>query len=273
MTPPLMVAIDEAGSMNRGDLCSISGNTLLLCLLAGDEKQLAPVVMTMEDLYLDGNSVNRSGPDGRVLTLDDVDSTYGTGSDNSLPGHRIGHILEEYVRAKFLEVKPPQDGNLEPVFNFDHIHAALDFCADFVQAKKVKPVDLLILSPYDAMVEILPGWLKRPEYAALEGMRPPSIIDSIQGQEGGMVVVITGTNEHVGAGFTSDERRLNVMLSRHKSALVIFSDIDTVDVPGKGKLAVTEGLSGEMTFSKATTLKAVHSMMVRNGRIATVNCI
>ncbi|KAM0539977.1 hypothetical protein ACHAO7_011644 [Fusarium culmorum] len=205
MTPPLMVAIDEAGSMNRGDLCSISGNTLLLCLLAGDEKQLAPVVMTMEDLYLDGNSVNRSGPDGR--------------------------------------------------------------------AKKVKPVDLLILSPYDAMVEILPGWLKRPEYAALEGMRPPSTIDSIQGQEGGMVVVITGTNEHVGAGFTSDERRLNVMLSRHKSALVIFSDIDTVDVPGKGKLAVTEGLSGEMTFSKATTLKAVHSMMVRNGRIATVNCI
>ncbi|KAM0367637.1 hypothetical protein ACHAPK_007536, partial [Fusarium culmorum] len=72
MTPPLMVAIDEAGSMNRGDLCSISGNTLLLCLLAGDEKQLAPVVMTMEDLYLDGNSVNRSGPDGRVLTLEFV---------------------------------------------------------------------------------------------------------------------------------------------------------------------------------------------------------
>ncbi|KAM0351264.1 hypothetical protein ACHAP4_009403 [Fusarium culmorum] len=218
----------------------------------------------------------------RTTAYIDVDSTYGTGSDNSLPGHRIGHILEEYVRAKILEVKPPQDGNLEPVFvnpvskskkNFDHIHAALDFCADFVQAKEVKPVDLLILSPYDAMVEILPGWLKRPEYAALEGMRPPSTIDSIQGQEGGMVVVITGTNEHVGAGFTSDERRLNVMLSRHKSALVIFSDIDTVDVPGKGKLAVTEGLSGEMTFSKATTLKAVHSMMVRNGRIATVNCI
>ncbi|KAK6711207.1 hypothetical protein SNK05_005634 [Fusarium graminearum] len=140
--------------------------------------------------------------------------------------------------------------------NFDQIYAALDFCADFVQTKKVNPADLLIISPYGAIIEILPSWLKRPEYVALE--------------EGVMVVVITGTNGHVGAGFTSDERRLNVMLSRHKSALVIFSDIDTVDVSGKGKLAVIEGPSGEMTFSKATTLKAVHSMMVRNGRIATV---
>ncbi|WXC59737.1 hypothetical protein SNK03_005596 [Fusarium graminearum] len=128
--------------------------------------------------------------------------------------------------------------------NFDQIHAALDFCADFVRTKKVNPADLLIVSPYGAIIKIMP--------------------------EGGMVVVITGTNGHVSAGFTSDERRPNVMLSRHKSALVIFSDIDTVDVSGKGKLAVIEGPSGEMTFSKATTLKAVHSMMVRNGRIATV---
>ncbi|PCD34412.1 hypothetical protein FGRA07_08730 [Fusarium graminearum] len=140
--------------------------------------------------------------------------------------------------------------------NFNQIYAALDFYADFVQTKKVNPADLLIVSLYGAIIKIMPGWLKRPEYVALE--------------EGGMVVVITGTNGHVGAGFTSDERRLNVMLSRHKSALVIFSDIDTVDVSGKGKLAVIEGPSGEMTFSKATTLKAVHSMMVRNGRIATV---
>ncbi|KAF5247776.1 hypothetical protein FAUST_560 [Fusarium austroamericanum] len=203
----------------------------------------------------------------RTKVYSDVDSTHGTGSSMSLPGHRIGHILEEYIRAKFPEVKPPQDGDLEPVL----IHAALDFCADFVQAKKVNPADLLIVSPYGAIIEILPGWLKRSEDFVLEGMRPPSTIDSIQGQEGGMVVVITGTNRHAGAGFTSDERRLNGMLSRHKSALVIFSDVDTVGSSGKSKPAVTEDPSGEMTFSKATMPKAVRSMMVRNGRIATVN--
>lgn len=51
----------------------------------------------------------------RTKVYSDVDSTYGTDSDISLPGHRIGHILEEYVRAKFPEVNPPQDGDLEPV--------------------------------------------------------------------------------------------------------------------------------------------------------------
>ncbi|CAF3458512.1 unnamed protein product [Fusarium graminearum] len=188
----------------------------------------------------------------RTKVYSDVDSTYGTDSDISLPGHRIGHILEDELQELACFVDPVSKSKK----NFNQIYAALDFYADFVQTKKVNPADLLIVSLYGAIIKIMPGWLKRPEYVALE--------------EGGMVVVITGTNGHVGAGFTSDERRLNVMLSRHKSALVIFSDIDTVDVSGKGKLAVIEGPSGEMTFSKATTLKAVHSMMVRNGRIATV---
>lgn len=51
----------------------------------------------------------------RTNFYSDVDSTYGTDYDISLPGHRIGHILEEYVHAKFPEVNPPQDGDLEPV--------------------------------------------------------------------------------------------------------------------------------------------------------------
>ncbi|RGP71891.1 pre-mrna-splicing factor atp-dependent rna helicase prp43 [Fusarium sporotrichioides] len=45
--------------MNRGDLCSIWANTLLLCLFAGNKEQLALVVMTMEGLCPDGDFVNR----------------------------------------------------------------------------------------------------------------------------------------------------------------------------------------------------------------------
>ncbi|KAM0218236.1 hypothetical protein ACHAQI_001423 [Fusarium lateritium] len=316
------IAIDEAGNMNRGDLCSIWGNTLLPCLLAGDEKQLAPVVTTFEDIDASGNSINRFGPDGKISALEfikgtgwpvyrlrtqlrmakgqfeicrttvysDVDCTYGPGSAVDLPAHHLGHVLEEYIRAKYPSVKPAAAGTLEPVFidcknsfcivdpitkskkNFDQIRAALDFCADFVKTKQVNPADVLIISPYGAMVEIIPSWMKK--YEALKGMRPPSTIDSIQGQEATMVVVITGTNRAVGAGFTCDERRLNVMLSRHKSALVIFSEIDTVDYKGKGagKAEVTEGPTGELVFTKATMLKGVHKRLVDSGRVAVVDC-
>ncbi|UZP38300.1 hypothetical protein NXS19_006116 [Fusarium pseudograminearum] len=257
----------------------------------------------MHDLYSDGSSINRFGPDGKISPLEfvktsgwpvyrlrtqlrmaqgqfeicrttaysDINSAYGPGSDISLPAHRIGRVLEEYIRTRFPDVKPPEDRTLEPLFvscknswcmvdpvtgskrNLDQIRVALDFCADFVRTKQVAG---------------------KAQYAVLNGMRPPLTIHSTQGQESDMVVIITGTNSSVGAGYMSDERRLNVMLSRHKSALVIFSDIDTVDYTDKNKKAkLTEGPTGEMTFSQATMLKRVHSMMVRNGRVATVNCI
>jgi superfamily I DNA and/or RNA helicase len=52
------------------------------------------------------------------------------------------------------------------------------------------------------------------------------------------MVVIMGTVQEVGPGFTTDEHRLNVMLSRQKSGLLIFGDINVmaaVDDKGKGK--------------------------------------
>ncbi|KAG8352577.1 hypothetical protein FVEN_g9414 [Fusarium venenatum] len=315
------IAIDEAGNMSRGDLCSIWGNTLLPCLLAGDDKQLAPVVITSEELDADGNSINRFGPDGRISALEfvmgsgwpvyrlrtqlrmargqfdicratvysDVNSSYSPGSDISLPAHRTGRVLEEYIRVRFPDVTSPEDENLVPLFvscknstcivdpvtrskrNFDQIRIALEFCVDFVQTKKISPADLLIISPERAMVEIISKRLKQAQYVVLQGMRSPSTVHSVQGQESDMVVIVTGTNSVVGAGFTSDERRLNVMLSRHKSALVIFSDIDTVDYNGKSKAELTQEPTGEMIFTKATMLKRVHSLMVQNGRVATVD--
>ncbi|KAH6979829.1 hypothetical protein EDB82DRAFT_478530 [Fusarium venenatum] len=56
--------------------------------------------------------------------------------------------------------------------------------------------------------------------------------------QSGIIVVECGkgtTTCSVGAGFASDERRLNAMFTRHKCPLVIFSGIDTVDYKGKGK--------------------------------------
>ncbi|XEU95360.1 hypothetical protein FSHL1_000644 [Fusarium sambucinum] len=321
------IAIDEAGNMTRADLCSVWGNTLRPCLLAGDEKQLAPVVMTLADEE-DGNYVNRFGPDGVTSPLEfikgmgwpvyrlrtqlrlargqfelcrnyvykDVACTYGPGTDVELPSHRLGHSLEEFAQAKFPSVKPSKpDGKnatLSPLFvdcrnsyclvdpvthsrrNFDQIKAAFNFLADFVKTKQVNPADILIIAPYSAMVDAIESFRKKREYEVLKEMRPPSTVDAIQGQEADMVVVITATTHTSGPGFTCDERRLNVMLSRHKCALVIFSDIDTVDYKGKGKAKAerTMAPSGEVSFQKAGMLKQVHKSLVDAGRVVVVQC-
>ncbi|SPJ75859.1 uncharacterized protein FTOL_05590 [Fusarium torulosum] len=321
------VAIDEAGNISRADLYSVWSNTLRPCLLAGDEKQLAPVVMTLFDEE-DGNYVNRFGPDGLISPLEfikgmgwpiyrlhtqlrlargqfelcrnsvykDVACTYGPGTDVELPSHRLGHTLEEFIRVKFPEVKPlkpdGKQGTLSPLFvdcrnsfsrvdpvthsrkNWDQIKVAFNFLADFVKTKQVDPADILIITPYSAMADAIGSFCQKQEYEVLKGMRSPYTVNAIQGQEADMVVAITATTRGIGAGFTSDERRLNVMLSRHKCALIIFSDIDTVDYKGKGKGKAERVMlpTGEVSFQKARMLKDVHKSLVDAGRVAVVEC-
>ncbi|KAM0468984.1 hypothetical protein ACHAPX_010608 [Trichoderma viride] len=69
-------------------------------------------------------------------------------------------------------------------------------------------------------------WLeKKPEYAVLKGMPPPATVDSYQGQEANIMCVVLGTTKQTGPGFTRNANRLNVMLSRQKSGLIVVGDI------------------------------------------------
>lgn len=125
------------------------------------------------------------------------------------------------------------------------------------------------------MVDFMGTLCKKREYEVPKGLRPPPTVNAILGQEADMVVlVITATTRSTGAGFTSDERWLNVMLSRHKCALVIFSDIDTVSYKGKGKGKAERVMlpNGEVSFQKARMLKDVHKTLAEAGRVAVVDC-
>ncbi|KAM5342775.1 hypothetical protein ACJ41O_013741 [Fusarium nematophilum] len=325
------IAVDEAANMNRPDLCSVWGNTLLPCLLAGDEKQFGPVVNTLSYKDSEGNAVNRLGEDGRISPLEffkgsgwpiyrlrtqlrmavgqfelckttvyrDVASTYGAGAEISLPAHSLGQVFEEYIQHMFPKLKPAPPGTLQPLFvhckgsycivdpvthskrNPAQVKIALGFLCDFIKAKQVDPAKVLIISPYAAMVDFIERMRKKREYEALKGMRPASTVDSIQGQEGDMVVVITGTTRKSGPGFTMDEGRLSVMLSRHKSALVIFGDLHVAGPVEKSKgkkrkrgkepvaiQVVTR--EGEVAFVKPSMLRKVHTMLFEAERVATI---
>ncbi|EEU35956.1 uncharacterized protein NECHADRAFT_49645, partial [Fusarium vanettenii 77-13-4] len=63
-------AIDEAASMTRPDLYSVWGNTMMPCILAGDEKQLPPAVMTLDEKDSQGNAINRLGREARISPLE-----------------------------------------------------------------------------------------------------------------------------------------------------------------------------------------------------------
>lgn len=63
------VAVDDAGSINHPDLYSVWGNTLLPCLLAGDDYSIPPAVEGFEVQDKSRNYINRLGQDGKISPL------------------------------------------------------------------------------------------------------------------------------------------------------------------------------------------------------------
>lgn len=63
------VAVDEAGNMSRPDLYSVWGNTLLPCVLAGDDAQLRSTVLSAGHSDGQGGYVNRFSNDGSLSAL------------------------------------------------------------------------------------------------------------------------------------------------------------------------------------------------------------
>lgn len=120
----------------------------------------------------------------------------------------------------------------------DQVKIALDFILDFfdfVQAsrevrdayKQVAP-RMSIITPYTSNVKEVEKMFKQQRYKQLgHSMKPPATIDSFQGQENDIIIVVMGTRAvQPGPGFTVDPQRLNVMLTRSRCGMVIIGDVN-----------------------------------------------
>lgn len=273
------IAVDEAGAMNRPDLLSVWGNTLTPIVLSGDDDQLPPTVMTEDVMDSEGNFRNRLALEGKISPLEFFKATgwpiyrlrvqlrmgnglfdtchdqvysdlpFQYGPKSSIANHKIGVTLENYLKAKFPELKPARAGALCEVFvhcphtvclidpvtkskrNQEQVNRALKFLSELVKKTDIPASSIGVISPYKANVELFERCRKDSQHSApLSGMPTAATVDSFQGREADIMVVILGTTQEVGPGFTVDKNRLNVMLSRQKSGLIVFGD---VNVQGK----------------------------------------
>ncbi|RSL42484.1 hypothetical protein CEP54_015466 [Fusarium duplospermum] len=328
-------AIDEAANMTRPDLYSLWGNTMMPCILAGDERQLPPAAMTLNETDADGNAINRLGRDAKISPLEflkglgmpvyrlktqlrmanglfdlskrfiyaDVNCTYGPGCSIELDAHRIGRDLESFACVKYPQLNAAPTGSLQPLFlhcahsychvdpitksksNRDQATVALDFILDFISstAGRVRPSQVAIITPYTANMHIIEEVRRDMKYTTLASMKPAKTIHSFQGQESDIVVAIMATTKQSGPGMTTDEHHLNVMLSRHRSGLIIVGDIhvtgrldSNMKARGKGQNKFGQdkfqvrGANGEMSWLNATVLRSVHQTLWDNKRVIMV---
>lgn len=214
------IAIDEAANINRPDLYTVWGNTLLPCLMAGDEMQLSPTVMTMGDKDAGGNLLNRLGNDGKTSPLSflkatgwpiyrlrtqlrmanglfdlghdefysDVPFEYGPGCDIRLktPNRpRTGDVPQ----PKVLRVDPDSTGEMEEVFvHLERSNTSVDkFTGSRMNRRQVK-VALDLIRDFVKATKVSPARIivitpYKANVGVIESMRKKSDYSIISGMQ------------------------------------------------------------------------------------------
>jgi len=274
------VLIDAAANMHRGDIGCVWGNCLLPCILGGDARQLAPLVVTGDEKDSAGNLYNRHVQDGKLSALTFLQTSglpvyrlrtqlrmanglfdwlseqlyrerfaYGPACAIDLPEFKAGRLLEGFFQARFPTLRAPPRGKFLPIFvhcegaavYFDQrtgsrkapkqVSTALDIAVDLVTTG-INPSRITILSPYAANVDLIGRSRREAKYRPLISMGPACTVDSFQGQENDIIIVVMGTAfPKPGPGFTSDPHRLNVLLTRQRCGLVVVGNINIYGQP------------------------------------------
>ncbi|OAA39768.1 DNA helicase [Beauveria brongniartii RCEF 3172] len=236
-----------------------------------------------------------------AIIYPDVSFTYSPSCNILRPEFKIGRDLESYLRKAFPKLAAPPADKVRPVFlhcpksttvvdpatssklNSDQVTVALDTVAGFVKAMKVDPARIGILSPYGANVAEIKEQLKRRQYEQIRGMPSPSTVDSFQGQENDIIVMVMGTTVASGPGFTVDPARLNVAMTRPRSGLIIVGDINAAGplMDSNGKLTISKDAAkqtfeyvdaeGNVCVRKAPALRSILTTLAKDGRVVTVS--
>ena len=91
-------------------------------------------------------------------------------------------------------------------------------------------IDVGIISPYRAQVQLLRGMIKRSEFfRPYRKLISVNTVDGFQGQERDIVIIsLVRSNNNGQIGFLSDLRRMNVAITRARMKLVIMGNAETM---------------------------------------------
>ncbi|GKU19761.1 unnamed protein product [Fusarium langsethiae] len=186
----------------------------------------------------------------------------------------LGLKVEEYLKAEY-HIKPSPDNTIQPVF-FDCVNCTrreypdslsrlnprqsdviAKFLVKMISKLKLPTEDIIVLTPYRANIGAI-GRRFRKE-TKLKGVEFTSF-NKFQGREAQIVVLALCVDKKTGPLFVAEERSLNVALTRQRSSLLIFGDIDTQALSGD--------VNEEETHVNPRVFEHVFRMIKANGRIA-----
>lgn len=102
-----------------------------------------------------------------------------------------------------------------------------NYLETLISLNKADETDIGIIAPYSAQIERLKDIVQKPE--DFKGKLSINTIDGFQGQERDVIYIsLVRSNEKGDIGFLSNERRMNVAMTRARKKLVIIGDSATI---------------------------------------------
>jgi hypothetical protein len=153
----------------------------------------------------------------------------------------LGLKVEKYLTTKY-ELKSSSENTLQPVFfncvdcpcreyedslsllNPRQADLIAKFLVEMTGKLQLRGEDIVVLTPYRANIGAIGRRFRREN--ALKNVEFTSFT-RFQGREAQIVVLAMCVDSKTGPLFVADERSLNVALTRQRSSLLIFGDINT----------------------------------------------
>ncbi|KAK7429165.1 hypothetical protein QQZ08_004380 [Neonectria magnoliae] len=134
--------------------------------------------------------------------------------------------------------------------------------SDMIQTVGLSPTDVVVLTPYRVNLRTIQKRFKEDD--ALKDI-VAATIDPFQGREAEVSVLALCVTEKTGPSLVADPRRLNVSLTRQRSSLLIFGDINT---PSKfDSMIIVENEDGSKARLRAEMLVKVLGTLEASRRI------
>ncbi|KAJ3524606.1 hypothetical protein NM208_g11995 [Fusarium decemcellulare] len=135
----------------------------------------------------------------------------------------------DYV-PKLLKQAFPQSSNRAASCGASRLNPRANDCVakeliEMIKALSLSPRDIAVLTPYRINMRSLQ---KRFHDEPLLRHITCSTIEGFQGGEAEVVVLVLCVDRNTGPSFVAEPRRLNVAVTRQKSSLLIFGDINTL---------------------------------------------
>ncbi|OEL19929.1 DNA-binding protein SMUBP-2 [Dichanthelium oligosanthes] len=256
-----LVIIDEAGQAIEPS-CWIPILQGKRCILAGDHRQLAPVVLSREAMEggLGMSLLERASSLHDELLTTTLTMQYrmhdaiASWASNEMYGGLLksspsvaSRLLVDYPFIKatwmtqcallLLDTRMPYgslnidcEESLDPAgtgsfYNNGEADIVVQHVLSLVQCG-VPPTSIAVQSPYIAQVQLLRDRLE--EYPLASGVEV-STIDSFQGREADAVFIsMVRSNSLAAVGFLGDSRRMNVAITRARSLVAVVCDSSTI---------------------------------------------